>query len=148
MALANGDLVEQTAQYAFIAIEDGTGLLFDWKHVQGLGIADFQRGIAAFAAQCRARRPAHPVIDASRLDQGSPAVAWLRGQTDGSDEEPYAAWWMREIVPVYHTAGIASLAVATGDPNAPGELENLPPGVKFKVGYFPDLEAAMRWQPA
>ncbi len=54
---------------------------------------------------------------------------------------------MREIVPVYHEAGIASLAVATGDPNAPGELADIPPGVNFRMGYFPDLASAMRWKP-
>jgi len=48
-------------------------------------------------------------------------------------------------VPIYHEAGIDTLAVGTGDPNAPSELENSPPGVNFKIGYFSDLEAALAW---
>lgn len=147
MTLANGHTIAQNEQYSFVANEDDTALLFDWKHVPGLSVRDFQKGIAEFAALCRARSPRHPVIDASALDQGSAAVAWLRGQDGATGDDLYVAWWMREIVPVYHEAGIASLAVATGDPNAPGELADIPPGVNFRMGYFPDLASAIRWKP-
>jgi hypothetical protein len=48
-------------------------------------------------------------------------------------------------VPIYHESGIDTLAVGTGDPNAPGVIENSPPSVDFKIGYFSDIEAALAW---
>lgn len=85
------------------------------------------------------------VIEAADLDQSSPAVAWLHGNNSETQTEDYMTWWTREIVPLYHDAGIVSLAVDTGDPNAPGELPKIPPEVNFRIGYFPNLEAAMQW---
>jgi len=54
-------------------------------------------------------------------------------------------WWTREVMPLLNDAGIVSLAVGTGDPNAPGELPEDPPGVKFKMGYIPNFDIAMQW---
>lgn len=30
--------------------------------------------------------------------------------------------------------------------NAPGELPDTPPGVKFKIGYFSSIESALQWE--
>jgi len=54
---------------------------------------------------------------------------------------------MREIVQVYNDAGVVSLAVATGNPQAPGELPQVPPGDEFKIGYFNGLDDATGWKP-
>lgn len=147
MSMKNGRKIFENNQYSFVLSEDQQALLFDWKHVKGLSAQDFRKGIADFAGQCKKHKPARAVIDATQLDQTSPAVAWLRAKNADTNEEAYGQWWAREIVPVYHAAGVSSLAVATGDPNAPGELTNLPPEVHFKVGYFPDLETALQWRP-
>ena len=147
MSVQNGKLLDENDAYSFVLSEDKQVLLFNWKHVKGLSVQIFQKGISEFAGQCKTHKPAHAVIDASALDQGSPAVAWLRSQSTDTDAEEYMTWWAREIVPVYHDAGISSVAVATGDPNAPGELSSLPPEVNFKMGYFPDLESSLGWQP-
>lgn len=147
MSLKNGSMIVENSHYSFVLSEDKQALLFNWKRVEGLSVPDFRKGIAEFAGQCKKHKPTRAVIDATKLDQGSPAVAWLRAQNADTGEEAYVKWWAREIVPVYHDAGISGLAVATGDPNAPGELANIPPGVKFKVGYFPDLETTLQWKP-
>ncbi len=145
MNLENGKIVEENEKYSFVLTADKTVLAFGWKHAAGLAVEDFQKGIAGFAAQCKTHKPARAVIDAAALDQGSPAVAWLRGQNPDTDREDYNTWWTRVVLPVLHEAGIVSLAVGTGDPNAPGELGQVPPGVNFKIGYFPDFDAAMAW---
>ncbi len=147
MSLKNESVIDENSQYRFALTEDKQALLFKWKRVEGLSAWDFRKGITEFAAQCKKRKPTRAVIDATELDQSSPAVAWLRAQNADTNEEAYTKWWAREIVPVYHDAGISSLAVATGDPNAPGELSNLPPEVHFKVGYFSDLETTLQWNP-
>ena len=146
MTLENGNRLVENEAYGFVLSEDQRVLLFIWKRVEGLSIELFKRGISEFAELCRNHRPSNAVIDAGALDQESPAVAWLRSSGVESTEG-YMDWWAREIVPLYNHAGIASLAVATGDPNAPGMLPNLPPEVRFKVGYFPDLETSLAWQP-
>ncbi len=138
--------IAETAQYSFSQADNTEALLFTWKPTNGLGAQDFRAGIAAFADLCKTRRPTRAVIDARALDQASPAVAWLRGHDDGTEAETYNAWWLREIVPAYHAAGIASMAVATGDPNAPGEIPSPAPEVHFKIGYFPDLDTASAWR--
>jgi len=146
MSTAAKKTLEENNQYSFVlSDEKETILLFTWKHVPGLSGSDFQAGIAAYAKLCEIHKPTKAVIDASSLDQASQAIAWLRGNNDGMSED-YNTWWTRAIVPVYHKAGILALSVATGDPNAPGELPNVPPGVEFKIGYFPDLDAAMSWE--
>lgn len=146
MSFKNGKIIEENERYSFVLTEDKTVLMFSWKHIEGLIVEIFQKGIAEFAAQCKAHKPTRAVIDAAELDQGSPAVAWLRGQNTDTDKEDYITWWTREIVPMFHDAGIVSLAVGTGDPNAPGELPEIPPGVNFKIGYFPSFESAMQWK--
>jgi len=120
--------------------------MFNWRYVEGLSVIDFQKGITGFAFVCKEYKPNYAVIDASELDQNSPAVAWLHGHISNSEKEDYMTWWSREIVPVYHDSGIVSLAVGTGDPNAPGELSNIPPEVKFKIGYFPNFKSALQWK--
>ncbi|WP_282605404.1 hypothetical protein [Pelagibius sp. Alg239-R121] len=147
MTVQIGKLLKDNSNYSFVQSEDKKLLLFNWKHVAGLSIQVFQRGISKFAEQCKRHKPTHAVIDARALDQGSPAVAWLRSQDVETTLEDYMTWWTREVLPVYQDAGISSLAVATGDPNAPGELTSLPPEVRFKMGYFPDLETSLDWKP-
>ncbi len=145
MSLESGKAIEENERYSFVLAEDKASLMFIWKHIEGLVVEQFQGGISGFAAQCRTHKPARAVIDAAALDQGSPAVAWLRGQNTDTGREDYMTWWTREILPLLHDAGIVSLAVGTGDPNAPGELADIPPGVNFRIGYFPNFESAMQW---
>lgn len=147
MSLENGTQLEDNAAYGFELSEDRKTLLFTWKRVEGLSVAIFKKGILEFAELCQSHGPAYAVINAAALDQMSPAVAWLRSQEGVSEPEDYNSWWMREIVPLYRVAGVSSLAVATGDPKAPGELSDLPPAVSFRMGYFPDLETSLAWQP-
>jgi hypothetical protein len=144
MSLEHEKTLEENEQYSFALIERKNTMLFIWEYVEGLSIHDFRDGILAFAAQCKKTMPDRVVIDAASLDPSSPAVGWLRGD-DSDTYLNYGEWWAREIVPIYHEAGIDRLAVGTGDPNAPGELENSPPGVNFKIGYFSDIEAALAW---
>lgn len=146
MTLENAHSIEDIAQYRISQSADKKTLLFEWKPVAGLKTQEFRKGISAFARQCENRRPVYAVIDASKLDQSSPAVSWLRAQRLEEEREDYKTWWMREIVPVYHEAGILCLAVGTGDPNAPGELPSSP-GVDFRIGYFPDVDTALNWRP-
>jgi len=145
MSLEHEKTLEENEQYSFALIERKNTMLFIWEYVEGLSIHDFRDGILSFAAQCKKTMPDRAVIDAASLDPNSPAVAWLRGD-DSDTYLNYGEWWAREVVPIYHEAGIDTLAVGTGDPNAPGVLENSPPGVNFKIGYFADLDAALSWQ--
>lgn len=146
MYIRNGKIVEESSQYSITLNEDKTALIFSWQYIKGLSINDFQKGISEFAVECNNHKPNYAVIDASNFDQDSPAIAWLQDRITNSQKENYMTWWSREIVPIYHDAGIISLAVGTGDPNAPGELPNTPPGVKFKIGYFPNFESALQWK--
>jgi len=142
--MENGTVLDNGDQYRIVLASDEKTVLFDWKNVEGIGVQEFGKGIAAFAGQCRTHRPTRAVIDARKLDRNSDALSWVSGQATPPGEEKYETWWAREIVPVYHEAGIAGLAVATGDPDAPGEVDT-PPGVKFKMGYFAGLEDALDW---
>ncbi|MGH1541196.1 MAG: hypothetical protein ACRBHB_12290 [Arenicella sp.] len=139
-------VLENNDYYTFYLTEDDAVLVFDWKPIKGLSINSFQSAIAEFAAQCEQHKPTRAVIDAAALDQQSPAVAWLRGQNNEEGEPEYLSWWMSNIVPHYNNAGILSLAVGTGDPNAPGELPEAGPEVNFKMGYFQDFATAIQWQ--
>lgn len=78
------------------------------------------------------------MIDVHRLEDQEEAA--------DHDHEDFGRWWLREIAPAYHEAGIAGLAIVIGDPHAPGETDDLPPAVQFKRGYFSDLQAALSWQ--
>ena len=142
MSVKNEVVVAEHDKFSFAFIEKKNTMFFIWEYVEGLSIQDFRDGIAVFAAQCKKVMADHVVIDAAALEQNSPAVAWLRGENTDV-EESYGEWWVGKIVPIYHEAEILTLAVGTGDPNAPGELKNSPPGVNFKIGYFADLDAAL-----
>lgn len=72
MSFENGQSIGENGQYGFVLTEDGTALLFHWKHVEGLSAQDFRRGITEFADRCKTDKPSRAVIDASALDQGSP----------------------------------------------------------------------------
>ena len=141
----SGKTIEENSQYKINQSVDNSELSFNWDHVEGLSINDFKKGIAQFATQCEANKPNRAVIDARNLDQHSPAIAWLSGQEKFADEEDYMPWWIREVVPNYNDAKITSLAVATGNPQAPGELKEMAPEVGFKVGYFNSLDDARNW---
>lgn len=143
--MSNRSIGTEHPHYTIESIGAAKALLFSWKPAPGLSARDFAAGIAEFADQCKAQHPTKAVIDARNLDQSSEAFQWLRGHVEPTDLDAYDPWWFKEIVPLYHDAGIASLAVATGDPNAPGELAEVPPGVKFKMGYFHDLDHALGW---
>ncbi|MDA7948407.1 MAG: hypothetical protein MPJ78_13140 [Hyphomicrobiaceae bacterium] len=106
MSTQKGEVFGEAANYELSFIADRDAVLLDWKHIQGLSPADFRNGILDFARQCAARAPVRAVIDATKLDFGSPAIAWLQGQKVEGEDEDYDAWWMREIVPLYDQANI------------------------------------------
>jgi len=139
--MENANAIIEHDHYTISLSDDGTMMLFDWIQNSGLSALDFAQGITDFAGQCVAHQPARAVVDARHLDQESEAFSWLRGQIQIDGLDAYDPWWMQTIVPLYHDAGIAAMAVATGDPTAPGEVPT-PPEVNFQIGYFPDLESA------
>lgn len=139
-------IIEDHDQYTISKTDDGA-LLFDWKSISGLNATDFASGINRFATQCEAERPSRAVIDARQLDQTSQAAKWLRNQEAIEGLDAYQAWWEREIIPLYNAAGIDALTVATGDPNAPGEIP-APEQARFAVAYLTDVDSARTWQPA
>jgi hypothetical protein len=113
-------------------------MLLDWKQIEGRLSVDDDRGtVRRLAELCRDRKPQRVVIDVRRLED--------QEEAGDHDHEDFGSWWLREIVPAYHEAGIAGLAIVIGAPNAPGETDDLPPGMRFKRGYFSDLRAALDW---
>jgi len=138
--------IETNSQYTISQSGDNSELSLNWAHVEGLSISDFKQGIAKFSVQCETNKPSRAVIDARSVDHQSPAFAWLSGQEKFEDQEEYMSWWMREVVPNYNDAKITSLAVATGNPQAPGELNEVAPEIHFKMGYFNSLEDARNWE--
>lgn len=139
-----GNVIKEHEQYSISLSGDGTTMLFNWNQIPGLTAQNFADGITEFATQCATHQPSRAVIDARRLDQESQAVKWLRGQTQVDGVDAYDPWWVQTIVPLYHDAGITSLAVATGDPDSPGEIP-APPKVNFQIGYFADVDSASTW---
>lgn len=143
----SGKSIKENNQYTIIQSDDDSELSFTWNHTKGLGIDDFQKGILELVNQCKTHKPIHAVFDARNLDQNSPAFGWVSGKQKFESQEEYMSWWTREVAPGYNNSGIATVAVATGNPNSPGELKELPPGVNFKMGYFNSLEDAKNWRP-
>ena len=137
-------VIEDHEHYSIVASEDQQSLVFNWKFVKGLGAEGFAAGIEQFAFQCKTHRPARAVIDARSLDPASPAMGWLRSQLVVEGLEPYEPWWANAVLPIYHEARISGLGIATGDPDAPGEV-GTQPGVNFKMGYFTDVDAVLSW---
>lgn len=137
-------MLTDTTAYTFEMVPDQDALLFSWKPVAGLKAALFRTAISEFAHLCLKHRPVRGVIDAQQLDQDSSAFAWLRGSTE-DEVEPYDEWWEREIFPLYIQAGLEKLAVATGDPNAPGEVPVPPNDAALRMGYFHQLKHAYAW---
>ncbi len=143
----------QHAQYSIVQ-QDGINpneaaagaqtLMMTWVHEPGLSAYEFAAGIRQFARQCAELHPERAVIDARQLDQSCEGVTWLRGQADVDGLADYEPWWAQTAVPLYREAGISWLVVATGDPNAPGEIP-APPKVSFRIGYVTDLEQALAW---
>ena len=119
-------------------------LLMDWHYFEGLSTKIFRDAISEFAELCMEHGPKKAVIDATELDPKSPAVNWLRGD-NANEEQAYGDWWLSRIAPKYRQANIDVLAVATGDPNAPGEIDAYGPNLGFKVAYLNDLDDAMNW---
>lgn len=140
------DQIEDNNYYTFSKVTTDTALLFTWKHVPNLEIQIFKNAIQKFANLCQIHHPEMAVIDAGSLDQESPAVKWLRGQETDANDVIYDHWWLNEIVPIYNSSSVKRLSVATGDPNAPGEIDLGLEIIKFKIGYFPDLDVALTWQ--
>lgn len=135
-------VLDETDQYRIVEIDGGAPtMLLDWKRIEGqLSVENERHGLRRFAELCSTRKPHRAVIDVHRLEDQEEAA--------DHDHEDFGAWWLREIVPAYHDAGIAGLAIVIGDPHAPGETDDLPPGVQFKRGYFSDLQAAISWKLA
>ncbi len=142
--MENGRAITEHDHYSNSLSEDGIAMLLSWNRSPGLSAQAFADGIIDFATQCVAHHPSRAVIDARQLDPDSEGVAWLRGKSEVDGLAAYEPWWAETIVPLYHDAGISSLAVATGDPNAPGEVSTAPE-IKFLMGYFDDVEAASTW---
>ncbi len=147
MTILNGKQITEDPQFSFTLLEETGQMVHTWNLIPGLAASDFARGIEAFARTCADMRPRLAVIDAEALDPESPAVAWLRGQRPAGTTEDYQTWWARIIVPIYNGAGVDALVVGTGDPNAPGELTDLPPAVAFRVVYLPSTKEALDWRP-
>ncbi|MBI3524716.1 MAG: hypothetical protein HY066_09335 [Betaproteobacteria bacterium] len=143
----NGKTIKESDQYTVVKSGDGSELCFTWSHTEGLGLGDFKKGIIEFVNQCKTHRPIHAVFDARRLDKDSPAFGWVSGQQKFEGEEEYMSWWTREVAPGYNSSKIATLGIATGNPEAPGEIPKPPPGVDFKLGYFNSLEDVRNWSP-
>ncbi|SRR6266446_1755258 len=143
----SGKTIKEDDQYTVIQSGDGSELCLNWNHIDRLSINDFKKGITEFVNQCKTHKPIHAVIDARNLDKNSPAFGWVSGQQKFEGEEEYMSWWTREVAPGYNNSRIATVAVATGNPNSPGELNELPQGVNFKMGYFNSLEDARNWRP-
>ena len=142
--MENATVIKEHEQYNISLSGDHKTMLFSWNRIPGLTARDFAYGITDFASQCASHQPSRVVIDARQLDQESQAVHWLRGHARVEGLDAYDPWWMRTAVPLYHDAGIGSLTVATGDPNAPGEIPT-PDGAHFQMGYFTDVDAASNW---
>jgi len=145
--MENQIMLDNDGHYTVELSADGSTAVFTWKAIEGLTCDDGRRGIEAFAHRCKDRRPTLAVIDARKLDPEGEVLGWVSGQATPPGEEEYATWWSREIAPVYHDAGVAGLAVATGNPEAPGEIPT-PPDVHFKIGYFYELDDALAWSTA
>lgn len=136
--MADQTILDETDQYRIVSDGDGNTLLLNWKQIDGqLSVEDDRGAVRRFAEQCRTRKPQRAVIDVHRLAD----------QEEASEHghEEFGTWWLREIAPSFHEAGIAGLAIVIGAPNAPGETDDLPPCVRFKRGYFSDLQAAISW---
>lgn len=142
--MENRRAITEHDNYSISLSEEGTTMLFSWKRTPGLSAQAFADGITDFATQCVAHHPSRAVIDARQLDPDSEGVGWLRGRAEIDDLDAYEPWWVEMIVPRYHDASITSLAVATGDPNAPGEVQTSE-AVDFRMGYFNDVESASAW---
>ncbi len=140
--LDNGRTITTHELYTISTDGDATVALLTWNGVAGMAAKDFADGILKFAEGCLAHEVDKATIDATELDQQCQAVRWLRGteSVDGLDE--YNPWWMENIVPIYNDAGVRALVVATGDPNAPGELDQ-PEQVQFAVHYLTTLEESL-----
>ena len=143
--IKNGKILHDNEYCRFVLVDDEKALLLDWKHVTNLTLADFKNCVAEFASYCKKYRPGRAVIDARALDPDGDVLGWVSGQKKIDGEEEYKSWWIRELIPLYNEAGISSLSVATGNPNAPGKVAYPPETFHFKVGYLNDLDAAMLW---
>jgi hypothetical protein len=143
--MKDGKLVDDHKHYSCVLSSNGEVLLLAWKKHEQLNVQDFRDVVADFAGQCKTHKPARAVIDARGVDPDTAALGWVSGRKKVAGEEEYMAWWAREVIPVYNDSGISSLAVATGNPNAPGETP-APPVAKFKTGYFNDVESALSWK--
>ncbi len=136
--------VDEHKYYNCVLTDGGKLLLLNWKKVEILSTKEFRDAVEAFAGHCKIQKPTRAIIDARGIDPNSAALGWVSGQESDSEAEEYMAWWAREVMPTYNDSGISSLAVATGNPKAPGETP-APPSASFKTGYFDDLESAMSW---
>lgn len=131
MNLKNRKLVEETERYKFELTEDGNVLVFSWKDSTELGVEGYMAAVRKIAGHSKTYRPTKVLIDKREFKV---------------DVQFDRAWWTREILPIYHEAGISGFGHITGDPNASGEYAEVPRGVKFKMGYFTDLDAALQWK--
>ena len=146
-AIKSGRTLEENEDYKIVLSGDETAILLAWSATPGLSGARFAEGITAVAAASVEHSPTKVVIDARNLDSFSEAVGWLRGQRAVSGFKSYMEWWTETIVPLYDKSGMDSLSVATGDPEAPGEIP-APEGSNFRIAYVEDLLTASTWVSA
>jgi len=116
-----------------------------WKKNDKLDINTFKKGIVEFANSNKVHKPQKAIIDAHNLDPQGDPFGWVSGQKEIEGVEEYNSWWGREIAPILNESQILGLAVATGDPNAPGEIP-APEGVNFKIAYFTDFNQLLAWK--
>ncbi|MGH3070890.1 MAG: hypothetical protein ACRDNB_01310 [Gaiellaceae bacterium] len=132
--LADGRTVELTDRYSMVFSVGRDVLLFTWHEVGELAVEEYKDAIRAIAARAVALKPSVLVIDRRQFRAN---VAF--------DMYP---WWSREILPMYHQAGIARFAHITGDPDAAGQYAEALEGVEFEMGEFTDLQQAVDWAVA
>lgn len=124
--------------------ESASALKLAWKKNSQLDIMEFKEGITAFAESNNTYKLERAIIDARHLDPNGDPFGWVSGQKKIEGVEEYNSWWSREIAPILNESQILGLGVATGDPNAPGEIPT-PEVASFKIAYFTDFDQVLGW---
>lgn len=137
--------IKENEFYAINLNDSISALKLAWKENSQLDITEFKKGIIAFAESNSTHKPQRAFIDASQLNPNGNPVGWVSGQKEIEGVEEYNSWWGREIAPILNESQILGLAVATGNPNAPGEIPS-PEVANFKIAYFTDFDQLLAWE--
>lgn len=137
--------IQDNEFYAIKLNENLSALKLAWKQNNKLDIMKFKEGIKVFAESNKTHKPKRAVIDARQLDPNGDPFGWVSGQTEIQGIESYYPWWEREVAPILNESQISGLGVATGDPNAPGEIPS-PEVANFKIAYFTNFDQVLAWE--